>query len=354
MSRIHARAAALGLGLTLCACSGAHAGSTTSGSGGTSSGSGATSVTSGSGASATATGSTGSSATSSSTATSSSSSSSSSSGSTGSTGAPLLRFAFTGDTRPGSADDVANYPTQVVQQIVASMSTKDVAFALDTGDHVKIGKSDTVSDAQRYANQMMQLYTGATGALGKPWYLTMGNHECWDNKNLCDNSDAVLQIFMGYVQQQLGTVEPYYTFDVQTPRGVATFVFVADTAWDATEATWLESALSHGDGSAYTIVAKHVPSTNTSDFSTNADEMAIIEAHKFALLVDSHAHLYSHSGEGGREVTLGLGGAPLANQAVDSYGYGLVEQQADGTLKVTEYDAALDAPKDSFVVGPNP
>ncbi len=250
---------------------------------------------------------------------------------------------------------MANYPTPVVNQIVASMSTKQIAFALDTGDHLKVGKpgTDAQSDAVNYATQMLQLYTGATAALGKPWYLTMGNHECWDNKNLCDGTDPILSLFMGYVSQAFSTSTPYYTFDVITPSGVATFVVVADTAWDSTQSAWLDQALTHGDGSTYTIIAKHVPSTNTTDFPTNADEMQIIEAHKFALLVDSHAHLYDHTGEGGREVTLGLGGAPLANPSTDNYGYGLVEQQTDGTLKVSEYDATTDTVVDSFTLPPN-
>ncbi len=279
---------------------------------------------------------------------------SSASSTSGGMNVPPLRFAFTGDTRPSAADDVANYPTAVMSQIVASMSTKSIAFALDTGDHVKIGHSDTAAQAQSFADQMLQLYTGATAALGSPWYMTMGNHECWDNKSLCGASDVVTSVFLGYLQKTVSTQVPYYTFDVATPSGVATFVVVADTAWDSVESSWLDSALTHGDGSAYTIIAKHVPSSNTTDFPTNAAEMQIIEAHKFALLVDSHAHLYQYpAGENGREVTLGLGGAPLSNSSVDNYGYGLVEQQPDGSLTVTEYDAIADMPRNSFSVGPN-
>ncbi len=235
------------------------------------------------------------------------------------------------------------------------MSSKNLAFALDTGDHWKIGKptADTQSQAQGVATQMMDLYTGATGMLGAPWYLTMGNHECWDNKNLCDVTDPILSTFMTYVTRQYSTTTPYYTFDVSTPAGTATFVFVADTAWDPTQSAWLTATLTHGDASKYTIIAKHIPSSNTTDFPTNADEMAIIEAHQFSLLVDSHAHMYQAGGEAGREVTLGLGGAPLDNPSTDAYGYGLVEQQADGTLKVTEYDAATDTPVTSISVNPN-
>jgi hypothetical protein len=181
----------------------------------------------------------------------------------------------------------------------------------------------------------------------------MGNHECWDNKNLCSLGDTVLSVFMTFVNQQVpSTTTPYYTFDLPTPHGTATFVFVADTAWDSTQSAWLESTLTHGDSSAYTIVAKHVPSNNTTDFATNADEMTIIERHKFSLLLDAHTHQYLSGGENGREYTLGLGGAPVANTG-DDWGYGLVEQQTDGTLKVTIYYATSDTPRDSQTVGPN-
>lgn len=328
--------------------------STTGGTGNTGSSSGAGSTSSGSTASTTgAAASSSSTSSTSGTTGSSSGATSGSSGTTGSSGAPLLRFAFTGDTRPATCDDFANYPTTVMQQIASGMQQHNVQFALDTGDHVKVCHTDTTSQAVSSANQQLGLYTSATNGLGKPFYFTMGNHECWDNKSLCDVSDPVLNVFMGFVNQQVQTSTPYYTFDVQTPHGVATFVFVADTAWDSTQATWLESVLTHGDSSAYTIIAKHVPTSNTTDFSTNADEVTIIERHKFALLVDAHAHLYSHAGENGREITLGLGGAPLSNPSIDSYGFGLVEQQSDGTLQVSVIDATTNVARDSFSLAPN-
>jgi hypothetical protein len=274
----------------------------------------------------------------------------SSTGSSGSTGVAPLRFAFTGDTRPNSCDDFANYPSPVMQLIVQDLKTKNVGFALDTGDHMKVCKNTDLQTAQASAQQQMQLYHQATQALGAPFYYTMGNHECLNNSALCDPSDSSLSVFMTYLI--VPTQTPYYTFDVQTPSGRATFVFVADTAWDATQAAWLDTVLGHGDGSTYTIISKHVPSDNTSDFSTNADEMQVIESHRFSLLLDSHSHEYVSGQERGREFTLGLGGAPVKHSG-DDFAYGLVEQQTDGRLKVTIYNATSDTPRDSQVVGPN-
>ncbi len=261
-----------------------------------------------------------------------------------------LRFAFTGDTRPDKCDDFANYPSSVMQSIVAGMRSHQVGFALDTGDHLKVCKTDTPSQASSSAGQQLQTYRNATAALGAPFYLTMGNHECFDNKALCDVTDPVLSIFMTYINKARSTLTPYYTFDLPTPRGAATFVFLADTAWGPDEANWLEATLSHGDSSAYTVIAKHVPANDTAFL--NGEEMPIIERHKFSLLLDAHTHQYLAGGEGGREFTLGLGGAPLANVG-DDYGYGLVEQQGDGTLKVTVYGVTTGMPIDTKVVNPN-
>jgi hypothetical protein len=234
--------------------------------------------------------------------------------------------------------------------IVQDMSNKNLTFALDTGDHMKVCKNTNAQTEYLSATQQMQMYRQVTQTLGVPFYFTMGNHECLDNSNLCNTSDSNLSVFISFLTYPTQT--PYYTFDVNTPSGVATFVFVADTAWDSTEATWLQNALTHGDSSKYTVIAKHVPSSNTTDFPTNVDEMAIIEQHRFSLLIDSHTHQYLHSGENGREVTEGLGGAPLDNTG-DDWGYGLVEQQPDGSLQVTIYNATSDAPRDQFSVGPN-
>ena len=259
-----------------------------------------------------------------------------------------MRFAFTGDTRPDQCDDFANYPTGAMDAIASGMATKHLAFALDTGDHMKVCKNTDAATAQASAQQQLDLYKASTDKALVPFYYVMGNHECLDNKSLCDTSDVSLGVFMNYLVGK--PPQPYRWFDVPTPHGRATFVLVADTAWSADEAAWLEATLQHGDASAYTIVAKHVPS-DSGDFS-NGEEMAIIDRHKFALLVDAHTHQYLNTNEGGREFTLGLGGAPVVNSG-DDFAYGVVEQQADGRLQVTIYNASTDLPRDTKTVGPN-
>jgi len=273
--------------------------------------------------------------------------------STGSTGSgALLHFGFTGDTRPDDCDDAQNYPTAVFQSICAGMVAQGVQFAVDTGDHLKVCKGDSKSDAAAAADAQLAKYAGAASAVGLRLYMTMGNHECRDNSALCDLGDPVLSTFMGYVNAAVTTETPYYAFDVGTPLGTASFVVLADTAWDAAQRDWLEAALGRADGSKYTFVLKHLPSDNTSDFSTNADELAVLAQHRVTLLLDSHAHTYVHA-DGSREVTLGLGGAPLQKPDVDTYGFGTVAQQPDGSLQVTIFDAPTDAPRDGFTLAPN-
>ena len=259
---------------------------------------------------------------------------------------PPLSFAFTGDTRPDACDDFAGYPKDAMNAIAAGMRAKGAAFALDTGDHMKVCKG-TDDAARASALRQMQLYKSATDAFGGPFFYAMGNHECLDNKALCDQSDPSLGVFMRFLP---GVGTPYYAFDAPAAHGVATFVFVADTAWGPDEAAWLESTLARADASRYTIVAKHVPVDDTA-FS-NADVMAVLRRHRVTLLLNGHAHEYRAGAEGGRAVTLGLGGAPVANSG-DDFAFGLVAEQADGALLVTVYNAGSGLPRDAFTVTPN-
>jgi hypothetical protein len=144
-----------------------------------------------------------------------------------------------------------------------------------------------------------------------------------------------------------------YTFDVMTSKGLMTFVIIADNAWDATEASWLDQALTTADSKAtYTIVARHHPEGDTS-VATNPDSMAIIRKHKFALFLAGHSHLYNHmTTDNGRDLVFGAGGAPLIAGGA-FHGYVMIDQQASGDLKVTVYDVTTNTVQDTWSVGPN-
>src|SRR5262249_50631177 len=48
----------------------------------------------------------------------------------------LLDFAITGDTRPGTCDDVSHYPTETIHSEALQMGALGVQFAVDLGDHM--------------------------------------------------------------------------------------------------------------------------------------------------------------------------------------------------------------------------
>jgi hypothetical protein len=102
----------------------------------------------------------------------------------------------------------------------------------------------------------------------------------------------------------------------------------------------------------YTLVARHHP-VGDSSVSTNHDSEQIVLAHKFALFLTGHSHLYKHTtSNGGRDVVLGIGGAPLIAGGA-FHGYALLEQQTSGQLKVSVYDIATTTVVDTWTVGPN-
>ena len=259
---------------------------------------------------------------------------------------PLLHFGLTGDTRPPSCEDTAHYPTTIINNIADQLTQKGAQFALDLGDHMYVCNDDlTVATAQ------MNLFVQSTARYLGTWFMTMGNHECWKGPCLAGNQTANYVAFMKALTPISAT--PYYTFDVQTSLGIATFVVVADNAWDATQSAWLEQTLARADQSAtYTIVAKHHPAGDSS-VPTNAEVMQIIRSHKFALLLTGHSHLYKHSTtDNGRDLILGTGGAPLIAGGA-FYGYALVDQDPSGQLTLSVFDIASSTQVDQWSVPPS-
>src|ERR1700688_4822959 len=49
-----------------------------------------------------------------------------------------LWFATTGDTRPSSCNDTANYPKAAIAQIASAMKALNVQFTVDLGDHMYV------------------------------------------------------------------------------------------------------------------------------------------------------------------------------------------------------------------------
>jgi len=279
----------------------------------------------------------------------SSGSSGSSTGSVGASGGTvsLLHFGLTGDTRPPSCNDTASYPSAIIDTIADKFKAEDAQFALDLGDHMYVCDY-TLATAQA----QMQLYQAAQARYPGTWFMTMGNHECSHNPCLEGSQNANYVAFMNALAPIAS--KPYYAFDVKTQKGVATFVIIADNAWDSTQASWLESTLATADTKAtYTIVARHHPQDDTS-VATNADSVQIIRKHKLSLLLTGHSHQYEHqTADGARDLVLGTGGAPLVASGAGAFnGYAMVDQLSSGDLQVSVYDLTGTL-RDRWSVGPN-
>jgi hypothetical protein len=259
----------------------------------------------------------------------------------------LLHFGITGDTRPPNCEDTPHYPTAIITSIADAMKTKGAQFAVDEGDHMYV-----CNNSLSIATEQMALFTQATSSFGGTWFMTMGNHECSNGPCLSGSTNANYVAFMNALSPI--STKPYYSFQVQTQLGRATFIVLADNAWDSTQQTWFEQTLTDADThSKYTIVFRHHPEGDTS-VSTNPVAVQILRQHKFALFVTGHTHTYKHgTTDNGRDVVIGLGGAPLLSAGATYNGYAMIDQGLDGRLTVTVYDIAGGTVRDTWSVGPN-
>lgn len=258
-----------------------------------------------------------------------------------------LWFAVTGDTRPGACDASDLYPRSAIAEIAASMKALEVQFALDLGDHMYVCNGSYAEAAQQ-----MGFYTTAIAAGPATFFMTLGNHDCGSSfarsgaRAGCfeESADANFRAYLA----ALGRPRPYYAIDVATFAGLARFVFVADDAYDAVQAAWLERTLADADARArITVIARHHPMSGAR--SGNPDIVATIERHRYALLLSAHLHTYAHGEDhGGRAAIMGLGGAPSALPP----GFATVLQNADGSLTFTPRDAAGEPIHTAWTVGP--
>jgi hypothetical protein len=262
-----------------------------------------------------------------------------------------LFFGYTGDTRP--ANDSAGYPAAlqtVANAIFTQMGAKGVQFALDGGDHME---ASTSSEAM----QNMTDYGTAAALLGKPVFMTMGNHECVTSFDAQDcgyagaqTADIKFAAYLAGLQSISKQTTPYYRFDVMTSAGKAVFLVVADDAWNATQESWLTTQLNDADANAkYTFVSKHHPDGNT-DQATFQTIYNLVTAHKYTLFLTGHSHEYKHDSGEPRAVVMGLGGAPFDNPNQMWWGYLTVMQCPDTHIYVTAYDQATGNVMESFNV----
>lgn len=235
-----------------------------------------------------------------------------------------LRFVAVGDTRPETSGGA--YPTDVALRLFASMNQRDVDFGVFLGDYVYVFPDDYAR-----AKAQMSMFKTARRNFGKPIAYVLGNHEAFGGN------------LVAY--QELFSSQLFYRFSVQTGRGEAKFVVVADNHWGAQQETWLRQELSRT--TATTFVLRHYAMNETS--GQRPLIAAVIREYPVSIVLSGHNHKYEHA-VGSREVIIGTGGAPLVTGA--RFGYLTVEQREDGKLALTRWDLTAGAPVDSDLLTP--
>jgi hypothetical protein len=256
-----------------------------------------------------------------------------------------LHFAVVGDTRPAVQDDNKGYPTAVITQIyqdLESLSPRP-AFAVTTGDY------NFASTSSSNAATQIGYYMGARAKFSNPVFYTMGNHECsgYTASNCASTTTKNFSAFKSQMLGSIGQTKPYYSIPINAADGswTAKLVFVAANAWDTTQSTWLDGELARS--TTYTFIFRHEPSAATTAPGTSPSDK-IIAKYPYTLLIVGHTHTYQKDST--REVTIGLGGAPATGGY--NFGYLLVDQQANGDIKVTEHDYDTGATNATFTVTP--
>jgi hypothetical protein len=275
-------------------------------------------------------------------------------GSVGADGGSVSRllFGIVGDTRPPSEDDTSGYPTQVITKIFADIQALSPrpSFLVSTGDYQFSNPTGTEAATQ------LDLYEGARAQFTGPEFPTMGNHECTGltNSNCgMGNTDGITNNFTSFLQKMLapiGQTDPNYEIDINASDSSWTskFLFVAGNSWDQTKANWLDQAMSRA--TTYTFLVRHEPASASSAPGVGPAEV-IMTHHPYTLSFVGHTHTYQQSSA--REVIIGNGGAPLSG-GVD-YGFGMVSQQADGSIAVDmiDYSTGLADATFHFAVKPD-
>lgn len=247
-----------------------------------------------------------------------------------------LRFAAFGDTRPGSSTAGSPYPTDVVEAIFRAIDRQAVDFVVVSGDYIYVSGTDPTG-----ASAQMDIFLNARKQLSSstPVHYVLGNHE-----------DKNIPTFQAKLSPDV-----YWRID----QGSAKIVAIANDAWDSTQASWLDKQLS--DTTKYTFVFRH-QYWGSHGTTHDAEIQPIVSAHPYTLFIAGHDHSYKHktvvTRGAERDVVAGNGGAPFdSTWQSPYYGYILVEQQPDDSVKVTSYkiEPGMDVPPaamDSWSVSP--
>lgn len=263
-----------------------------------------------------------------------------------------LYFAVVGDTRPPVINDTKGYPVTIIDRIYSDLAATSPVptFAVSTGDYCFATASGSESGPQ------MDMYLSARAKFPNAWFPALGNHECTGavTSNCgAGAADGVTVNYSNFVTKMLGPIaksEPYYVVKINAADGSWTskLVFVAANAWSTAQQTWLETTLS--EPTTYTFVIRHEPAAASTAPGVSPSE-TIMKAHPYTLSIVGHTHLYARKSQ--REIVIGNGGAPLTGTG--NFGYAILQQRADGAIRVDMHDYLTNAvdPAFGFAVKPD-
>jgi hypothetical protein len=267
----------------------------------------------------------------------------------------LFRFAVVGDTRPPNEDDIAGYPTTVINKIWSDVEATSPRpdFAISTGDYMFANPFVPASSST--VDKQLDLYLAARAHFTNAEFPAMGNHECTGGTASNCGAGAANGItynmgeFMKRMLNPLGITQPYYVihFAAADHSWTAKLVFIAANAWDSTQATWLSTALA--ESTTYTFAIRHEGSTVSGPPGVAPSEQLLAQ-HPVTLRIVGHTHTYAHYASS-HEVICGNGGAPLTSSS--NYGYAIVERLANGDIQVSEHDYQSNSVTDQFRIHPD-
>ena len=191
----------------------------------------------------------------------------------------------------------------------------------------------------------------ARGGFSNVVFPAMGNHECTGaTASNCGpgTTDGVTNNYTEFLSQMLspiGQSSPSYVININASDSSWTskFVFIGANAWTSTTASWLDSALAVP--TTYTFIVRHEPKEACSGGPPGCSgSEAIMANHPYTLAIVGHTHTYGKTGP--KQVTIGNGGAPLTGGA--NYGFGLLQQRADGAIQVDMVDYSTGGADTSF------
>lgn len=252
-----------------------------------------------------------------------------------------LYFAVVGDTRPGTLDDTANYPTAVITKIYQDVQALNPRpqFVVGTGDYMFA--STTGTQAQPQMNLYLQAKQNYTGTV----FASIGNHECdgYTADNCTPGQTTNYNVFFNGLVQPLGKTDTYYTININGTDGSWTskLIVIACNVWSTTQKTWLQNELAKP--TTYTLLARHEPAGSTTGPCVN-DVQTLMTQYPYNLSLVGHVHDFKVNG---KEVTVGTGGAPISTSA--PFGYATVEKVATG-WQIKQYDYSSALPINTYVV----